>query len=254
MRHTLPIKCYSLSLFVIPALLIGNTAIPAESREMTKVAQLLDSASPQAKNAEVTIQNFLTLLSQQKYEQAKQYISPSLAGYGSAAQLQQLWQKLIRTTGPLIEITGIDATNLLGTYTAIATARFQGTTTDLTFKLDQNQKITETNFLWLGNMQTDAESFVNALAKGDYVIARSYLAPALKDKFLPETLKQRWNTLISKAGPFKQLKSSTLIRGGSYDAVQLDVEFQNYSGKVYVFFNPLSQIIGLDSPLNKKPR
>ncbi len=254
MQNTLLLKRWGLSLVVIPALLIGNMAIPAQSGEVTKVAQLLDSASPQARNAEVVVQNFLILLSQQKYDQAKQYVSPSFAGYGSSSQLQQLWQKLIQTTGPFIEITAINATNVLGTYTAIVTARFQGTTTDLTFKLDQNQKITETNFLWLGSMQTDAESFVKALAKGDYVIARSYLAPDLKDKFLPEMIKQRWNNLISKVGPFKQLKSSTLIRGGTYDAVQLDVEFQNYSGKVYVFFNPLSQIIGVDSPLNKKPR
>lgn len=254
MQHSVLVKSYIASLVVIPALLIGSMANPAQSGEAIKVSQLLDSASPQAKNAEVIVQNFLTLLSQQKFEEAKQYVSPTLAGYGSATQLQRLWQKLIRSTGPLIEITAINATNVLGTYSVLATARFQNTTTDLTFKLDQNQKLTEADFLWLGNMQTTAESFVSALGKGDYVVARSYLPPNLKEKFLPDTLKQRWETLTSKAGPFKQIKSSALIRGGTYDVVQLDLEFQNYSGKFFVFFNPLSQIIAIDSPLNKRPR
>lgn len=245
-------KCSITSLIMVPALLIGSITTPGQSQEITKLAQLLDSASPQARNAEVIIENFLTLLAQQKFEQAKQYISPTVAGYSSTAQLQQLWQKLQRDTGPLVQVAGIDATELLGTYTVIASVRFQNSTEDLTFKLDQNQKITEADFLWLGNMKADAEQFVNALAKGDYAVARSYLAPDLKQKFLPETLKQRWENLASKAGPFKQIKSSSLIRGGSYDAVQLNVEFQNYSGKVFVFFNPLSQIIAIDSPLKKR--
>lgn len=240
------------SLIMIPALLIGSIVAPVQSREVAKLAQLLNSASPQARNAEVIVENFLTLMAQQKFEQAKQYISPSIAGYSSAQQLQQLWQRLQRDTGPLVQISEIDATELLGTYTVMASVRFQNSTEDLTFKLDQNQKITEANFLWLGNIQTSAEQFVNALAKGDYAIARTYLAPDLKEKFLPATLKQRWENLISKVGPFKQLKGSSIIRGGSYDTVQLNMEFQNYSGKVFVFFNPLSQIIAIDSPLKKR--
>ncbi len=240
------------SLVMIPALLIGSITTPVQSQEITKLAQLLDSGSPQARNAEVIVENFLTLLGQQKFEQAKQYLSPAIAGYSSTSQLQQLWQKVQRDNGPLVQISGIDATELLGTYTVIATVKFQSSTEDLTFKLDQNQKITEANFLWLGNIQSSAEQFVSALAKGDYAIARTYLAPDLKEKFLPETIKQRWENLISKAGPFKQLKSSSVIRNTSYDAVQLDVEFQNYSGKFFVFFNPLSQIIAIDSPLQKR--
>lgn len=240
------------SLLMIPTLLTGSIVAPVQSREVAKVAQLLDSASPQARNAEVIVGNFLTLMAQQKFEQAKQYISPSIANYSSTAQLQQLWQKLIRVNGPLVRINSINATELLGTYTVIATVDFQNITQDLPFTLDQNQKITEVNFLWLGNVKTDAEQFVNALAKGDYAVARTYLAPDLKAKFLPETMKQRWENLISKAGPFKQLKGSSVIQNPDYTAVQLDVEFQNYSGKFFVFFNPLSQIIAIDSPLKKR--
>jgi hypothetical protein len=245
-------KCSLASLIMIPALLIGSITTPVQSQEMTKLAQLLDFRSPQARNAEVIVENFLTLLAQQKFEQAKQYLSPSIAGYSTTSQLQQLWQKVQRDNGSLVQISGVNATELLGTYTVIATATFQNSTEDLTFKLDQNQKITEANFLWLGNIKSAAEQFVNALAKGDYAVARTYLAPDLKEKFLPETIKQRWENLIAKVGPFKQLKSSSVIRNTSYDAVQLDVEFQNYSGKFFVFFNPLSQIIAIDSPLQKR--
>jgi hypothetical protein len=245
------------SLTVIPALLMGGIANPTQAhpvqrRETLQIAQVLDSNSPQARNAEVIVQNFLTLLSQQKFEQAKQYLSPAIAGYSSTAQLQQLWQKLQKDTGPLVKVDEINATELLGVYTVIATVRFQNSTEDLTFKLDQNERITEADFLWLGNMKTDAEQFVAALAKGDYGVARTYLAPELKAKYLPDTIKQRWETVIAKTGPFKQIKSTSVIRGGSYDAVQLDLDFQNYSGKVYVYFNPLSQIIAIDSPLNKR--
>jgi len=245
------------SLTAIPALLMGILtnpvqASPIQSQEITRIAQLLDSNSPQARNAEVIVENFLILLSRQQFEQARKYLSPSIAGYGSAAQLQQLWQKLQSDTGSLIKVDGIDATELLGVYTVIATVRFQNSTEDLTFKLDQNEKITGADFLWLGNMKTDAEQFVAALAKGDYGVARTYLAPELKAKYLPDAIKQRWETVITKTGPFKQIKSTSVIRGGSYDAVELNLDFQNYSGKVYVYFNPLSQIIAIDSPLNKR--
>lgn len=245
-------KCSLASLIMIPALLTGSITTPVQSQEITKLAQLLDSGSPQARNAEIIVENFLTLLAQQKFEQAKQYLSPAITGYSSTSQLQQLWQRVQRDAGSLVQISGVNATELLGTYTVIATVTFQNSTEDLTFKLDQNQKITEADFLWLGNIKSDAEQFVSALAKGDYAVARTYLAPDLKEKFLPEAIKQRWENLISKVGPFKQLKSSSVIRNTNYDAVQLDVEFQNYSGKFFVFFNPLSQIIAIDSPLQKR--
>ncbi len=239
-------------LIAISGLLVGSIAMPAESREVTKVAQLLDSGTPKAKNAEVVTKNFLTLLSQQKFEQATQYISPSLKDYSSTAQLKQLWQKLLTITGPFVEITGIDSSELFGTYMVIATVKFQGSTENLIFKLDQTQKITEADFSWLGNIQTSAEKFVNALAKGDYVIARSYLPPQLKGKFLPATIKQRWEALIAKVGPFKQVKSSSVLKSSSYDIVQLNLEFEKYSGKFYVFFDPLGQIVGVDSPLKQR--
>jgi hypothetical protein len=237
---------------MIPALLIGSIMAPVQSREVAKLAQLLDSASPQARNAEVIVGNFLTLMAEQKFQQAGQYLSPSLTAYGSTAQLQQLWQKMIQINGPMVRISSINATELLGTYTVIATVDFKDLSQDLPFTLDQNQKITEVNFLWLGNVQTNAEQFVNALAKGDYAVARTYLSPDLRAKFLPETMKQRWETLTSKAGSFKQVKGSSVIRNPDYTAVQLDVEFQNYSGKFFVFFNPLSQIIAINSPLQKR--
>jgi hypothetical protein len=245
-------------LIVTPSLLVGAISLPAQGQvkqdQGATVAQLLDTPSPQSGNPQAVAQAFFTSLARQNFEQARQYVSPSIKDYSSAAQLQQLWQSLTEQLGSFVEIAQIYPTELLGTYNLLVTVRFEKSTEDFIVRLDQNQQITGINFPQLNNIQTAAESFVDALSHGDYALARSYLSPDLKQKFLPETLKQRWEALLTKAGAWKGRSGSTLSRSSEgYDIVAMTLEFENYSGKFLVFFNPLGRIVGVSSPLNRQP-
>lgn len=237
-------------LIIIPALLIEIIQLPAQCQESIQVAQLLDSPSPELSNIQTITRNFFMSLAQREFEQARQYMSPSLATESSsAAQLQQIWQNLLETTGNFVEITRIYPSELLGTYTVLVTARFQNSTSDFVVELDQNQQITTVNFLQLGNIQVNAEKFVDAISQGEYALARSYLSPDLKQQFLPETIEQRWEAILTRLGSFQQRTTSTVARGTNHDAVLINLEFEQYSGGFLVFFNPLGQIVGFESPL-----
>jgi hypothetical protein len=253
MELNLHAQLHCSALIIMSGLLIGVVSLPARSQEAVTIAQLLDAPSPQTDSSKVVAQNFFTALAQQNFEQAKQYFSPSLKDYGSATQLQQVWQNLLDETGALIEIEQINSTELFGNYTLLVTIRFEKSTQDFVMKLDQNQQITEVNFLQLGSIRIVAENFVDAMSQGNYALARNYLSPALKQKFLPEVLKQRWEAVLAKTGSLKQRTISTVSSSSGNDIVAMNLEFENYSGRFLLFFNPLGQIIGVSSPLTNQP-
>lgn len=240
---------------IIPVLLIEIIQLPAQSQEhlsqeSIKVAQVLDSPSPQVNEAGTITKNFFTLLAQQQYDQASQYLSPSLTADGSATQLQQLWQNLLGTTGNFTAIQQVYPTGLLGNYTVLVTIGFEKSIEDFVVKLDSNQKITAVDFPQVGDIQTNAEKFVDAISQGDYSLARSYLSPDLKQQFLPETIQQRWQAILAKLGPFKQRTTTKVVEANDYEAVLVNLEFAQYSGGFLIFFNPLGEITGIQSPLS----
>ncbi|HEY9648161.1 MAG TPA: DUF3887 domain-containing protein [Chroococcidiopsis sp.] len=243
----LKLRCFTV--IIIPTLLLGSTQYPVQGQEPLQVAQLFDSASPQSSAVQTSIRNFFTLLAQQDFEQAQHYMSPSLiTASNSTAQLQQAWQALLRSTGNLIEIRQIYPSEVLGFYTVLVTIRFENSTEDFVLDLDQNQQITAVNFLRLGSIQVSAETFVDAISRGDYALARSYLSADLKRQFLPDAIGQRWEAILTRFGPFRRRTTSTVVRGANYDAVLINLEFEQNSGEFLIFFNPLGQIIGLQSP------
>lgn len=259
MSHELRLRLHLPILMIIPALLIEIIQLPAQSQEgrsqesrsqeSIQVAQVLDSPSPQVNEAGTVAKNFFTLLAQQQYEQAGQYLSPSLTADGSATQLQQLWQNLLGTTGNFDAIQQVYPTGLLGDYTVLVTIGFEKSIEDFVVKLDSNQKITAVDFPQVGDIQTNAEKFVDAITQGDYSLARSYLSPDLKQQFLPETIQQRWQAILAKLGPFKQRTTAKVVEANDYEAVLVNLEFAQYSGGFLIFFNPLGEITGIQSPL-----
>jgi len=233
---------------VIPILLGGIIPIPIQSKAIAQVTQSDDSTSTQLGNAQNVTEQFITSLVQGEFEQARQYLSPSLREYISATDLQQKWQKLLGNMGEFVQFRQIRPVAVFDTYTVLVTANFQNSISDFVVTLDRNQQITAFDYLWLGNVQTSAEEFVDALSTGRYGLARSYLSPELKETFLPETLQQRWQTLLTTTGPFKQRSSSQVVRSSDSEVVVVNLEFENYTGSFAIVFNLLGQIVGVDFP------
>ncbi|WP_411813320.1 DUF3887 domain-containing protein [Chlorogloeopsis sp. ULAP02] len=225
--------------------------IPAQCKEIGQLAQLLDSSSAQVSKVQSVTEQFVTSLAEQKFEQARENFSPSLQAAWSPKNLQQQWQKLVKITGPLVKVDNIRPVPGVDNYTVVVTASFKDSKEDFLVILDRNLQITAVNFLWLGNIQTNAEEFVNAISSGNYGMARTYLAPSLKKKLLPETIKQQWQNLLVTTGPFKKQLGSKVVKGGNNDVVLVNLEFEKFKGSFMVVFDGLGRIMGVDFPSKK---
>lgn len=159
---------------------------------------------------------------------------------------------LVSISGNFVKFKQIQPVEVFDTYTVLVTANFERSIPDFVITLDRNQQITAFDFLWLGNMQTNAEQFVDAVSSGKYGLARSYLAPKLKKTFLPEVIQQRWQKILASTGSFKRRSGSKVVKSSSADVVLVNLEFEKYTGSFTIVFNQLGQIVGVEFP-QKQP-
>lgn len=242
-------KGRSLLVLLLVAIALGH---PIQPSAIAQITPPTNTQSTQLLSAQTVTEEFITLLTQQKFEQARQYLSPSLRNSWTAQEIEQKWQQLLTTVGPIDKIAQIRPAVLSDRYTVLLTIRFRDSTSDFVVSMDSNQKITALDFLWLGGMQKNAEEFVDAISTGRYGVARSFLERKLKQKYPPETLKQRWEAILAVTGPFKRRISSTLVRGSNSDVVVVNLEFEKGQSSFMIVLNPLSEIVGVDFPKQSK--
>lgn len=247
MKLTLLGKSHLYSLLFLVLAVTGAIAVPAPP---PAIAQILEPANAaQDTKAQAVVQQFFTLLAEQKYDQSLQYLAPNLRNSGPVSQIQAAWKKVLGITGPFRSINQVLPGKDLNGYTVTATINFDNSTEDFLVNLNSNFQITSIDFLWLGNIQSNAEQFVKAISNGNYGLARSYLSPDMKEKFTPETIQQRWQALQTKTGAFKRQLGSRVVTGTTgNDAVLVSLEFEKYTGNFLIIFNPLSQIVGVSLP------
>lgn len=150
--------------------------------------------------------------------------------------------------GAFVEYKKIRPTTVFDDYTVLVSARFESIITDFAVTLDSERQITSVDFLWIGNIQENAENFVDALADGNYATARSLFAPKLKENFLPEDLEQGWQEVLAEAGSFKGRSESKRVESSGSDLVLVNLEFERENRSLMIIFNPLKQIVGVDFP------
>lgn len=249
MKHRIQILPYfSVWLIIFVTILSGAISIPLSTEATAQVSQSDDAKSNQLIKAKEVTQRFFDSLIEGKFEQAREYFSPSLKEYVSAEDLEKQWQKLVDNIGAFVQYRRIRPTAVFDTYTVLLTANFENLISDFVFTLDGNQQITAVDFLWIGNIQDNAEEFVDALSNGKYGAARSYLAPDLKKTLLPETIEQRWLEILATTGPFKRLSNSKVVKSSSSNVVLVNLEFERENRSFMIIFNYLGEIVGVDFP------
>ena len=183
-----------------------------------------------------------------EFEQTKEYLSPSIKDYLTTAEIEEYWQNVITNMGAFVEYKKIRPIRIFDTYTVLVSARFRSKITDFSVTLNSDQKITSVDFLWIGNVQENAENFVDALTKGNYAVARGYLEPKLKETLLPEDLEQAWQEILAETGSFKRRSDSRRVESASSNLVLVNLEFERENRSFMIIFNPLKQIVGVDFP------
>ena len=244
--HRLP--SFSVWLVIFATILNGAISIPLSNEAIAQVSQSNDAKSNQLIKAKAVTQRFFDYLIAGQFEQARKYLSPSIKEYFSTSDLEQAWQKILDNNGAFSQYRRIRPTSVLDTYTVLMTANFANRIADFVVTLDSNQQITAVDFLWIGNIQDNAEEFVDALSSGKYAVARGYLSPDLKETTLPETIKQEWLEILETTGPFKGRSDSKLVESSSSNVVLVDLEFERENRSFMIIFNPLSEIVGVDFP------
>ncbi len=239
---------FSFFLVIITTILNGAMVIPSSTKAIAQIAQSQPTKDDNlAKVEEVTKEMFDSLIAGE-FEQTKGYLSPSLKEFLTVDEIEQYWQNIITNMGAFVEYKKIRPLKIFDTYTVLVSARFKSKITDFSVTLDSNQQVTSVDFLWIGNVQENAEQFVDALIQGHYAVARGFLDPKLKETLLPEDLEQAWQEILAETGSFKRRSDSRRVESSSSNIVLVNLEFQKENRSFMIIFNPLKQIVGVDFP------
>ena len=236
------------STVIVASIFGGVMTISSSPKAIAQTSQSEDSKAERLKKVEAVTKQMFDYLNAGQYEEARKYFSPSVKDYFSAKELELEWQKILGNMGAFVEYKKIRSTQVFDTYTVLVSAKFENIITDFVMTLDSNQQITAVDFLWLGNIQQNAEEFVDALANGQYALARGYLDPKTKQTLLPEEIEQEWQKIVEEAGSFKRRSDSKVIESSRSDVVLVNLEFAQENRSMMIIFNPLMQIVGVDFP------
>ena len=249
MKYTIQKLSYlSFSLVIFTTILNGVISIPSSTTAIAQTSQSEETKADRLKKAQAVTQKMFDSLIAGQFEQARNYLSPSVKEYLSAKEIELEWQKILNNMGAFVEYKKIRPIAVFDTYTVLVSAKFENIITDFVITLDSNQQITALDFLWLGNIQENAEEFIDAVTNGQYALARGYLDPKSKETLLPEDIEQEWLKIIEKAGSFKRRSDSKVIESSSSNVVLVNLEFERENRSFMIIFNPLMQIVGVDFP------
>ena len=249
MKHRIQrLPYFSVWLVIFLTILSGAISIPLSTKAIAQVSQSDEPKSQRLAKAKQVTQGFFDSLIKGNFEQAIKYGSPSVTKYYSAADLEEEWQKLLKDLGAFVQYRRIRPTAVLDTYTVLVTANFEKLIFDFVVGLDDKYQITTLDFLWIGNIEDNAEEFVDALSNGKYTTARGYLTPDLKKTLLPENIEQKWEEILETTGPFKRRSDSQVVKSSTSNVVLVNVEFERENRSFMVIFNPLGEIVGVDFP------
>lgn len=240
----------NLWLLVILFLSVSVDCAKAQWALPDQLAQQSTQSPPQAptepNNVSTIAQQVVGLLAAQRYEEVRASLYPELRDAISAAEIQQQWEQLLEIQGPFKRIVNVRPARVFDGAIVLVTASFEQGSEDLMVIFNDQQQIVGFDILQLNdNIQAIAEEFVDALATGDYALARRNFHASLKNEVFPADLEQEWQAAQAVNGQFQRRLSSQVRPGISTDVVQVSVEFANTTGDILVAFKS-GKISGFD--------
>ena len=253
----------NLWLFFIPVLFLPvgsakaqfilSEIFPSEISPSEELAQRSTQPSEEISRVSTIAEQVVSALAAQQYEEVRSSLSPDLREAITAQDIQQQWQQLLERRGSFIRIVSNRPTWVFDGYIVLVTVAFERGTEDLMVLFNDQQQIVGFDILQLNdNIQAIAEEFVDALAAGDYALARRNFHPTLKTQVFPADLEQEWQAVQAANGQFQQRLSSQVRPGINADVVQVSIEFENATGDILIAFKG-GRIAGFDFPQAPTP-
>ena len=210
------------------------------------------STNTSEKELQQTAEQFIQLLGQQDYTQARTILAPDLQSKWPAQKIQQLWEEdLVTRTGAFQSIVKSKAINAINAELIVVTVKFERSEEDLIVTLNSQQQIIGLDFPETRSIETIATEFVNALVAKDYAKARGYLHPLLKAEAFPEKVQQDWEDLLKVTGPYKRQVSYQVRKGSDMDGVDVvlvTLQFEKVTEDLFLIFDDEKQIVNIDFP------
>lgn len=92
--------------------------------------------------------------------------------------------------------------------------------------------------------------FVEAMTSGRFVLASSYLAPAMQEEIPPAEVQRKWQDLQRLTGNFVRVRRILPSEStGDMKLVLVNTEFTRLTDSLYVILDNSNQIIGVDFPV-----
>jgi hypothetical protein len=236
--------------FVVSA---GSLPVVAQSPNrlaITEIAQSSDDADTQALQRQA--EKFVELLGKKDYATARALLEPKLQAYWSVEKIKDLWeQDLLPHEGAFIKIVGSEVNDIINAYVVKVKVQFEKRTDNLYLTFNKKQQLIGLNFPKNKTISEKAEEFVSALAANDFARARGNLNPALKAEVFPKRIRQGWEDLLKKTGPYKrQVKTEVQpsTSPGGVDLVLVTIEFEKVTDNAFILFDSNGTIVGVDFP------
>lgn len=90
-----------------------------------------------------------------------------------------------------------------------------------------------------------AVAFVRTLAKGDFAAAEGNFTDQMKQAAPPEKLRQIWQSLLDRVGPFQDTGASKTVTQGGYTSVIVKTDFKSQALGIAVTFDSADRIAGM---------
>jgi len=227
--------------------------VSSEVFSSEKLAQRSTQPSEEISTVSAISEQVVSALAAQQYEEVRSSLYPDLREAITAQDIQQQWQQLLERRGAFIRIVSNRPTWVFDGYIVLVTVAFEHGSEDLMVLFNDQQQIVGFDILQLNdNIQAIAEEFVDALAAGDYALARRNFHSTLKTQIFPADLEQEWQAAQAVNGQFQQRISSQVRPGTSTAVVQVSVEFENATGDILIAFKG-GRIAGFDFPQPSTP-
>lgn len=228
---------------IVPSQIVANDLSSSE-----ELAQQSPQASDELGNVSAIAEQVVGVLAAQQYEDVRSSLHPDLREAISAQDIQQQWQQLLEERGTFIRVVSSRPTWVFDGYIVLVTTAFEQGTTDLMVLFDDQQQIVGFDILESNdNIQAIAEEFVDALAAGNYALARRNFHPTLKAEVFPADLEREWQAAQAENGAFQQRLNAQVTPGINADVVQVNVAFENTTGNILVAFKA-GRIAGFNFP------
>lgn len=226
---------------------------PKTQAQRSNSELILAQQAPEKSNSlEKKGKSFIELLSKGNYQESLDYFSPELKNEVKISDLERLWNLITKRYGQYKNISNISYIDAINVYIVELEVNFEKTSEILKVVFNPQGQVIGINIPQDKKDETVenlANMFVNSLAKGDYLAARSNLNPFLKAEFTPEIIRSRWETINKRFGSFKQISHTKSIPGDTAsqsDIAIVTIEFNDTVKNMIVIFDKERQIVGVD--------